>query len=245
MSYYYTTEPGNAVPGKSCANPKTHVPGSSVKERGHRYYSSEIGRWLSRDSEEEGGALFIEAVDRTPFGVDEDAVFEETIRGGRAQLQIVEALDAKTGKNRSRMLRARVLELEVERAKSLLSAFAVSGEQTTRNLVGQSEQDVSFANNDLVDHYSLLGGGPIGPYGGGPVGPVWPRKWHHYPSPRTPRPHHHSPPPLPPPPAPGPPSIGPGGLCCEITCTVICMVTVKIHLFCLGFCSAICAEEAL
>jgi len=35
MSYYYTTEPGNAVPGKSCANPKTHVPGSSVKERGY------------------------------------------------------------------------------------------------------------------------------------------------------------------------------------------------------------------
>jgi RHS repeat-associated protein len=49
MGYYYTTSPENAVPGKSWGMPKMHVPASPVKERGHRYYQSEIGRWLSRD----------------------------------------------------------------------------------------------------------------------------------------------------------------------------------------------------
>ena len=56
MGYYYTAEPENTVPPKSWATPKTHVPGSPVKERGHRYYSAESGRWVNRDPiEEEGG----------------------------------------------------------------------------------------------------------------------------------------------------------------------------------------------
>jgi hypothetical protein len=51
MGYSLTTspEPENAVPGKSDVSPKTHVPGSRVKERGHRYYMPETGRWVSRD----------------------------------------------------------------------------------------------------------------------------------------------------------------------------------------------------
>jgi len=49
MGYYYTTSPEKAVPGKSDATPKTHTPGSPVKERGARYYMLESGRWASRD----------------------------------------------------------------------------------------------------------------------------------------------------------------------------------------------------
>jgi RHS repeat-associated protein len=57
MGYYYTTEPENAVPGKFHASPKTHTPGSRVKERGHRYYQPEVGRWLGRDPINERGFL--------------------------------------------------------------------------------------------------------------------------------------------------------------------------------------------
>ena len=49
MGYYYTAGPKNAVLGNFRVTPKTHVPASPVKERGHRYYSPEIGRWASRD----------------------------------------------------------------------------------------------------------------------------------------------------------------------------------------------------
>jgi len=49
MGYYYTTSPENAVLGKSRGMPETHTPASPVKERGHRYYMSEIGEWSSRD----------------------------------------------------------------------------------------------------------------------------------------------------------------------------------------------------
>jgi RHS repeat-associated protein len=55
MGYYYTTEPENAVPAKSFASPKTHVPGSRVKERGYRYYQPESGRWVNRDPIREKG----------------------------------------------------------------------------------------------------------------------------------------------------------------------------------------------
>ncbi len=57
MGYYYTADPENAVPPKSWATPKTHIPGSSVKERGHRFCLPETGRWLSRDPIEENGGL--------------------------------------------------------------------------------------------------------------------------------------------------------------------------------------------
>ncbi len=55
MGYYYTAEPENAVPAKFWATPKTHVPGSPVKERGYRFYMPENGRWTTRDPIEEGG----------------------------------------------------------------------------------------------------------------------------------------------------------------------------------------------
>jgi len=59
MGYYYTAEPENAVPAKFWATPKTHVPGSPVKERGHRYLMPETGRWLNRDPIGEDGGLAI------------------------------------------------------------------------------------------------------------------------------------------------------------------------------------------
>ena len=49
MGYFLTTEPETAVPANSRLSPKTHTPASPVKERGHRYFQPEIGRWLSRD----------------------------------------------------------------------------------------------------------------------------------------------------------------------------------------------------
>jgi len=51
MAYYLTTspEPKNAVPGKFHVSPKTHTPGSPVKERGHRYYSANLSRLVNRD----------------------------------------------------------------------------------------------------------------------------------------------------------------------------------------------------
>ena len=57
MGYYYKAEPENAVPAKSWATPKTHVPGSPVKERGHRLYTPELGRWASRDPIGERGGF--------------------------------------------------------------------------------------------------------------------------------------------------------------------------------------------
>jgi len=63
MGYYYTVESENAVPGKFHASPKTHTPASPVKERGHRFYMPETGRWPNRDPiGEKGGdnlAVFV------------------------------------------------------------------------------------------------------------------------------------------------------------------------------------------
>jgi len=59
MGYYYTTEP-EAAPGViSYASPKTHTPASPVKERGHRYYMPETGRWASRDPVMETGHVSV------------------------------------------------------------------------------------------------------------------------------------------------------------------------------------------
>jgi RHS repeat-associated protein len=56
MGYHLTIEPENAVPGKSFVSPKTHTPGPQVQERGLRFHSPTLGRWISRDPiEEEGG----------------------------------------------------------------------------------------------------------------------------------------------------------------------------------------------
>jgi RHS repeat-associated protein len=56
MGYHLTTS--LAWPcARSHASPKTHVPGSRLQERGHRYYSANLGRWVSRDPiGERGGA---------------------------------------------------------------------------------------------------------------------------------------------------------------------------------------------
>jgi RHS repeat-associated protein len=55
MGYYDTPEPEAAPRVISCASLKTHTPGSPVKERGHRFYSPAVGRWLSRDPIGKGG----------------------------------------------------------------------------------------------------------------------------------------------------------------------------------------------
>lgn len=56
MGYFLISEAEDAVPAKSLATPKTHTPLSQVQERGLRFYSPGLGRWVSRDPiEEEGG----------------------------------------------------------------------------------------------------------------------------------------------------------------------------------------------
>jgi len=68
MGYYYTAEPENAVPPKFWATPKTHVPGSPVKERGHRFYNSVFGRWTARDPlGERGGRNLYGFVAKSPI----------------------------------------------------------------------------------------------------------------------------------------------------------------------------------
>lgn len=85
MGYFLTIEPKSAVPAKFCATPKTHVPGSLVKERGYRYYLPETGRWLSRDPIGEAGAYRSYATVR--YIVDERiaAMIHALPRGDRRQ----------------------------------------------------------------------------------------------------------------------------------------------------------------
>ena len=73
MGYFLTTSPETAVPPKSWATPKTHTPASPVKERGHRYYMPEIGRWVSKDPiEEKGGINLFQFVQNNQInGVDD------------------------------------------------------------------------------------------------------------------------------------------------------------------------------
>jgi RHS repeat-associated protein len=49
MGYFLTSDAENAAPGNSLASPKTHTPLSRVEERGLRFYSPEVGRWINRD----------------------------------------------------------------------------------------------------------------------------------------------------------------------------------------------------
>jgi len=49
MAYFLTSQPENAVPGKSWVPPKTHTPGSRLEKRGSRFYMPGLGRWASRD----------------------------------------------------------------------------------------------------------------------------------------------------------------------------------------------------
>ena len=77
MGYYYKADPENAVSQNSCASPKTHTPDPPVKERGHRYFSPELARWVSRDPiEERGGiSLYCFVANRVPNCVDADGRF--------------------------------------------------------------------------------------------------------------------------------------------------------------------------
>ena len=45
----------NRTPGNNFAPSETHTPGSRLQQRGARYYSPELGRWLSRDPIGEAG----------------------------------------------------------------------------------------------------------------------------------------------------------------------------------------------
>ena len=47
MGYSLTTSLARPS-ARSHASPKTHVPGSRLQERGHRYYNPEMGRWIGR-----------------------------------------------------------------------------------------------------------------------------------------------------------------------------------------------------
>jgi RHS repeat-associated protein len=72
MGYYLTTDPQNAVPPKSWATPKTHTPGSPVKERGHRYFMPETGRWMSRDPKGHKANLYCGMLNNSIEYVDAD-----------------------------------------------------------------------------------------------------------------------------------------------------------------------------
>jgi RHS repeat-associated protein len=54
MGYHLTTSL-DLPSARSHASPKTHVPWPRLQERGLRFYSPEVGRWLSRDPIEEDG----------------------------------------------------------------------------------------------------------------------------------------------------------------------------------------------
>jgi len=56
MGYFLTSEGENAPPLTVLARPKTHTPGARVSNLGQRFYSPNLGRWISRDPiGEEGG----------------------------------------------------------------------------------------------------------------------------------------------------------------------------------------------
>jgi RHS repeat-associated protein len=48
MGYHLTTSPDQPAT-RSHASPKTHTPLPRLQERGHRFYSPAVGRWISRD----------------------------------------------------------------------------------------------------------------------------------------------------------------------------------------------------
>ena len=56
MGYFLTTSP-DRPPTRPLVSPKTHTPGSPVKERGSRFYSPGLGRWSSRDPIAERGGM--------------------------------------------------------------------------------------------------------------------------------------------------------------------------------------------
>jgi RHS repeat-associated protein len=57
MGYFLISEAETAVSAQSLASPKTHTPWPRLQERGHRYYSAELSRWVSRDPIGESGGL--------------------------------------------------------------------------------------------------------------------------------------------------------------------------------------------
>jgi len=61
MGYFLTAEPRRRVAAESLVRPKTHTPGARVSNLGQRFYSPNLGRWLSRDpiGEEGGENLYV------------------------------------------------------------------------------------------------------------------------------------------------------------------------------------------
>jgi hypothetical protein len=55
MGYFLTAKPENAWPANSVVGPKTHTPLSRLQERGYRYHSANMSRWISRDPLEDLG----------------------------------------------------------------------------------------------------------------------------------------------------------------------------------------------
>jgi RHS repeat-associated protein len=66
MGYHLTTSL-DLPPARSHASPKTHTPLPRLQERGLRYYSPEVGRWVNRDPiGERGGSCIYSALDNSP-----------------------------------------------------------------------------------------------------------------------------------------------------------------------------------
>ena len=67
MGYHLTTSLARPS-ARSHASPKTHTPGSRLQERGHRFYSPGVGRWVGRDPlGEDGGDNILVLVGNDPL----------------------------------------------------------------------------------------------------------------------------------------------------------------------------------
>ena len=79
MGYFLASSLENAWPANSVVSLKTHTPFSRVQERGLRYYSPGLGRWVNRDPIAEAGGVNLHAMVRNrpvdqsdPFGLTND-----------------------------------------------------------------------------------------------------------------------------------------------------------------------------
>ena len=77
MGYFLISEAETAVSAQSPASPKTHTPLPRLQERGHRFYSANLSRWVSRDpaGEDAGLNLFAFVLNDPVRFVDADGRF--------------------------------------------------------------------------------------------------------------------------------------------------------------------------
>jgi RHS repeat-associated protein len=56
------TVPGHESPAAfQPVGPKTHTPALPLQDRGHRFYNTQLGRWIHRDPIGEAGGMYVHA----------------------------------------------------------------------------------------------------------------------------------------------------------------------------------------